>query len=83
MQQVTGLKSSKDSDLKPEQLRENPLRIGLSMNVTVDIKDTSGKMLEVRQRTQPAFSSNVLILNLEEVNQIIESIIAQNSYTQE
>lgn len=67
-------------DLKPEQVRENPLRIGLSMNVTVDIKDTSGAVLEVSQRTQPAFKSDVLILNLEEVNRIIEGIITENSY---
>lgn len=70
-------------DLNPEQLKDKPLRIGLSMNVTVDIKDTSGPVLEMKKRTQAAFKSDVLVLDLEPVNKIIAEIIKENTFTQE
>ena len=66
-----------DSD---DILEKYPLRIGLSMNVSIDIHNEEGKVLEVVQRTTPAFKSDVLVPNLSEVDQLIEQIIKDNSY---
>lgn len=62
-------------------LEKYPLRIGLSMNISVDIKDQSGPVLEVSKRKDPAFQSTVLVPNLSEVNALIEKIIADNTFT--
>ena len=40
--------------LDPEQLKASPLRVGLSMNVEVDIRNTSGKILADTPRPLPA-----------------------------
>lgn len=61
-------------------LEKYPLRIGLSMNISVDIKDQSGSVLEVSKRKDPAFQSTVLVPNLSEVNALIEKIIADNTF---
>ncbi|HGN1706401.1 TPA: multidrug efflux MFS transporter periplasmic adaptor subunit EmrA [Providencia rettgeri] len=66
-------------ELDPEQVAKHPLRIGLSMNVTIDIKDQSGPVLAEIQRTAPAFESDVLVLKLDDVDQIIDTIITHNA----
>ncbi len=65
--------------LESEQLKKYPLMIGLSMNVTVDVKNMNGKRLEVKKRTTPAFQSNATVINLNQVNQIIDNIIQENT----
>ncbi|HEM8293154.1 multidrug efflux MFS transporter periplasmic adaptor subunit EmrA [Providencia xihuensis] len=66
-------------ELDPEQVAKHPLRIGLSMNVTIDIKDQNGPVLAEVQRTTPAFESDVLVLKLADVDHIIDSIISDNA----
>lgn len=66
-------------ELDSEQVAKHPLRIGLSMNVTIDIKDLNGPVLAEVQRTVPAFESDVLVLKLNEVDQIIDTIINDNA----
>ena len=66
-------------ELDPEQVAKHPLRIGLSMNVTIDIKDQNGPVLAEVQRTAPAFESDVLVLNLSDVDHIIDTIISDNA----
>ncbi|EFB73020.1 Inner membrane protein yiaV precursor [Providencia rustigianii] len=66
-------------ELDPEQVAKHPLRIGLSMNVTIDIKDQNGPVLSEVQRTVPAFESDVLVLKLNEVDQVIDTIISNNA----
>ncbi len=39
--------------LDPQQLAENPLRVGLSMHARIDIHDTSGPLLANRVRSSP------------------------------
>jgi membrane fusion protein (multidrug efflux system) len=39
--------------LDPEQLKAHPLRVGLSMRVTVDVHDTSGTMIASQVRSVP------------------------------
>ena len=66
-------------ELDPEQVAKYPLRIGLSMNVTIDIKDQNGPVLSEVQRTIPAFESDVLVLKLNDVDQVIDTIISDNA----
>ena len=66
-------------ELDPEQVAKYPLRIGLSMNVTIDIKDQNGPVLSEVQRTTPAFESDVLVLKLNDVDQVIDTIISDNA----
>ncbi|MEQ5205328.1 multidrug export protein EmrA, partial [Providencia rettgeri] len=66
-------------ELDPELVAKYPLRIGLSMNVTIDIKDQNGPVLSEVQRTTPAFESNVLVLKLNDVDQVIDTIISDNA----
>lgn len=65
--------------LDNEQLKKYPLMIGLSMNVTIDVEDTDGKRLEVKQRTTPAFQSNATVVNVSQANHIINNIIQENT----
>ncbi len=39
--------------LDPAELKAQPLRVGLSMSVTVDIRDTSGALIASQVRSQP------------------------------
>lgn len=66
-------------ELDPAQVAKHPLRIGLSMNVTIDIKDLNGPVLAEVQRMAPAFESDVLVLKLNDVDQIIDTIINDNA----
>lgn len=66
-------------ELDPEQVAKYPLRIGLSMNATIDIKNQEGPVLAQVQRTTPVFESDVLILDLSPVNNVIDNIIDNNS----
>jgi len=45
--------------LDPKQVAEHPLRVGLSMNVTVDVQDQSGKSLVEAPRSEPAAQTAV------------------------
>lgn len=44
-------------ELDPKELQANPLRVGLSMDVTVDVRDQSGKVLADAPRQAPAAAS--------------------------
>lgn len=65
--------------LDSEQVKKYPLRIGLSTNATVDIKEQNGLVLAQEQRLTPAFESSALILDLAPVNAVIDEIIDANS----
>jgi len=45
--------------LDPQELKQHPLRVGLSMTVSVDVHDTSGPVVanQVRNRPQPTQDS--------------------------
>lgn len=66
-------------ELEPQQVAKYPLRIGLSMNVTIETKNTDGPVLANVQRDTPAFKSDVLIPDLAPVNAVIAHIIADNA----
>ena len=66
--------------LDPQQLAENPLRIGLSATVKVNVTDSQGETLRNQARTTTLYSTNALQYDESAVNNLIESIIHDNSY---
>ena len=66
--------------LDPQQLIENPVRIGLSATVKVNISDSQGETLRNQAPTATLYSTNVLQYDESAVNNLIESIIRDNSY---
>ena len=66
-------------ELQPEELAAHPLRIGLSMNATVDISDISGKALADAPRSQPIASTVVFDDPQRHADDRVRQIIAGNS----
>ena len=63
-------------EVDPRQLGQHPLRVGLSMNVDVDIKDQSGGQLG--DPPQSSYTTNVFAKYGDEADAEIERIIAEN-----
>ncbi|MFP1840493.1 multidrug efflux MFS transporter periplasmic adaptor subunit EmrA [Lonsdalea quercina] len=66
-------------ELDPQELADHPLRIGLSMLVNVDTAKADGKVLSDIPRSEPAYQSNALELDMAPVNQLIDEIIHANA----
>ena len=66
--------------LDPQQLAKNPLRIGLSATVKVNVSDSQGETLRNQAPSTTLYSTNVLRYDESAVNNLIESIIRDNSY---
>ena len=66
--------------LDPQQLAENPLRIGLSATVKVNVTDSQGETLRDQAPATTLYSTNVLQYDESAINNLIESIIRDNSY---
>lgn len=64
--------------LQPEEIAANPLRLGLSMHVSVDTTDTSGQVLNKKMPAQPAYSTNVFENELKDANDVVEQVISAN-----
>lgn len=66
--------------LDPKQLREHPLRIGLSMDVNVNLHDQDGTVLAPARaaNAKPLMTTSAYEKQLADANQVIESIIEQN-----
>jgi len=64
--------------LDPAELRAHPLRIGLSMSVTVDTTDHSGNVLSVQADTGPSYQTSVFDAKTEAADALIARIIAEN-----
>ena len=64
--------------LDAKELAEHPLRVGLSMNVTVDTADQSGKLLSDQPRTQPASSTDVYSAQDRDADALVKRLIAAN-----
>ncbi|MEK8024875.1 HlyD family efflux transporter periplasmic adaptor subunit [Pseudaquabacterium rugosum] len=65
--------------LDPVQLREHPLRLGLSMTVDVDVSDASGALLAEAPRSQPVASTTVFDPLLAEADGEVARVIAANA----
>jgi membrane fusion protein (multidrug efflux system) len=65
--------------LQPEEVARNPLRLGLSMRVSVDTSDTSGPVLNAKTPPQPAYSTDIFNNELKDANDIVEHVITANA----
>jgi membrane fusion protein (multidrug efflux system) len=63
--------------LDPQELKAHPLRVGLSMAATVNIRDTSGALIASQVRSQPIPSQESLDHD-PEVEARIAQIVARN-----
>jgi membrane fusion protein, multidrug efflux system len=64
--------------LDPEELRAHPLRIGLSVSATVDVRDTSGSLVAQQVRQVPIPTQASLIEDTSVVDASIAQIIQSN-----
>jgi membrane fusion protein (multidrug efflux system) len=62
----------------PAQLDKHPLRIGMSLNVDVNLHDQNGPMLSQQAPTKPAFSTDVYEQQLAKADAQIAQIIHAN-----
>jgi len=65
--------------LDPKQLAESPLRVGLSMEATVDVSDQSGKALADAPRAASAVQTTVYAALDKEATDEVNRVIAQNT----
>lgn len=65
--------------LDPAELAKHPLRLGLSMQVTVDVSDTSGTHVTDAPVNSAIASTDVLTQDMAPVDALIAKIIADNS----
>lgn len=69
--------------IDPEQIRKNPLLLGLSMKVTVDVHDRSGPQLALCPVREPLYSTKIFIKQKEQmahIESLIQEIIQKNQY---
>ncbi|QBH97309.1 multidrug efflux MFS transporter periplasmic adaptor subunit EmrA [Limnobaculum zhutongyuii] len=66
-------------ELDQQQVAQHPLRIGLSMEVTVDTADQNGLVLAEKPRPGVAYETNALTYDLTPVNTLITDIIHANA----
>lgn len=64
--------------LDERQLLEHPLRLGLSMEATVDLTDQSGLLLPENTKGSPNYITNVFKKEEEGSNEIVEAIFNSN-----
>jgi len=62
----------------PAQLDKHPLRIGMSLDVSVNLHDQNGPMLAQQPPTQPAFSTDVYEQQAAKADALIAEIIHAN-----
>ena len=66
-------------EIDPEQLKAHPLRIGLSMEATVDIHDRSGPVIATVPRSAPAYSTPVFDADARDAEALITKIVRANT----
>jgi len=65
--------------LDPQELREHPLRIGLSMTATVDVENDGGEQLAQAPREQPLLSTAVFDIDPAPIRATIAQLIKDNT----
>jgi len=65
--------------IDPDELKKNPLEIGLSMRVTANTHDRIGSRLASAKTLQPIYHTNVYERQLAAVNALIMQILKENS----
>jgi len=64
--------------LDPRQLREHPLRLGMSMAVDVDVHSQDGAVLPSTPPSKPVLATDAYSKQLHDADALIESIINDN-----
>jgi membrane fusion protein (multidrug efflux system) len=64
--------------LEPEQIKAHPLRVGLSMEVKIDITDQNGPELAALPRTEPFAQTAVYAQADEGAEALVRDIVARN-----
>lgn len=64
--------------LDPKQLRDHPLRLGMSMAVDVDVHDQGGPVLPATPADKPVLTTDAYARQLHDADALIERIIAGN-----
>jgi membrane fusion protein (multidrug efflux system) len=64
--------------LDPHDMDKHPLRVGLSMFVRVDIRDTEGHLLPQQTVAAPRFTTDVYQNALDEADQVVAKILHDN-----
>jgi membrane fusion protein, multidrug efflux system len=64
--------------LDPKELADHPLRVGLSMEVAVDIANTDGKTLASATRTSAPYSTTAFNHDTEDADALVRKTIAAN-----
>ncbi|MBU9843646.1 efflux RND transporter periplasmic adaptor subunit [Rahnella ecdela] len=67
--------------LDPQNMQKHPLRVGLSMNVRVDIRDDGGHLLPQKAVSTPRFTTDVYQNPLAEADKLVAKILHDNSKT--
>lgn len=65
--------------LKPDEVLRSPLRLGLSMRVSVDTSNTSGPVLNTQAPPEPAYRTDIFDHELKDANDVVEQVIAANA----
>jgi len=65
--------------LDPQEVSTKPLRIGLSMRVSVDTHDQSGAVIKPSSARTATYDTKVFERELEDAGQLVETIIRENS----
>ncbi len=66
-------------EIDPEQLKKYPLRIGLSMEATVDIHNKDGAVIATAPRVAPAYSTPVFDTDVRDAEALISKIVRANT----
>ena len=70
-------------EMLPDELAAHPLRVGLSMDVTVDVRDVSGNMLADAQRNRPVASTDVFDELQRDADTRVRQIVVSNGVPQQ
>jgi len=65
--------------LDASEVQAHPLRIGLSMEVTVDVSDTRGTQLAATQRVDTGYATQAFAQQPNDADNIVRAIIAANA----
>ncbi|WP_256665050.1 HlyD family efflux transporter periplasmic adaptor subunit [Pseudomonas sp. SLFW] len=65
--------------INPDELKQNPLRIGLSTVVDVNLHDQNGPVLAQQPPKQASFTTDVYVKQLAEADTLIGRLIHENS----
>ena len=64
--------------LDPKQLRDHPLRLGMSMSVDVSVRDQDGPVLPAASAREPVLATQAYAKQLKDADALIHDIIAKN-----